>query len=110
MLRSCEYTPHPPLNRVTNAPTTSTVKAVIGLGNIVRCCGTREEDARGRSAGGAGGEITITVDGGYTQTSAEVDTRDGPSTNVPDWNSASPSILAARIAALGCRAAPRRRR
>jgi len=84
---AANYTPRPPRvnRRGERKPTTSTVKAVIGLGNIVRML--RHEEKKKLAAVPMAvpevEEITITVDGGYTQTSAEVDARDGSRSNAP---------------------------
>ncbi|MET0681719.1 MAG: hypothetical protein ABWZ29_00090 [Casimicrobiaceae bacterium] len=84
---AANHTPRPPRvnRRGERKHTASTVKAVIGLGHIVRML--RHEEKKKHAAVPQAvpevEEITITVDGGYTKSSAEVDTRDGPRTNTP---------------------------
>jgi len=76
---AANYSPRPPRvdRRGERKPAASTIKAVIGLGNIIRML--RHEERKKLQAASAPvpevEEITITVDGGYTQSAGQsVDT------------------------------------
>jgi hypothetical protein len=76
------YSPRPPRvdRRGERKPASSPVKAVIGLGQILKML--RYEEKKKQAAAPLPGpeveEITITVTGGYTQSSAEPVTTEGP--------------------------------
>ena len=86
---AANYTPRPQRvsRRGERKAVTSTVKAVVGLAHIMRML--RHEEKRKRAAAPRVPEveeITITVDGGYTQSPSEVvDTHEGPPTNAPGF-------------------------
>jgi hypothetical protein len=85
---AANYTPRPPrvLRRGERKAAGAAVKAVIGLGHIMRML--RHEEKKKLAAVAPAmpevEEITITVMGGYSQTQAEASAnRDGPPTNAP---------------------------